>query len=392
VAECRDRPHRKGRQRENSPPVDTFATTPPPILSPPRRHLSPPRRWSFAARPPATLLNHLLNAMPRILVTPHPLQHCPGTWSETLEAAGLAVVYPPPGVNTFDRATLIALLSEVDGMLASVEPLDREVLTAARPRAIARMGVGYDSIDIAAATELGIPVTITPGALEESVAEHTIALVFAVMRGIVRRDRAARRGDWDRTALPRLAGKTIGLVGLGRIGRVVAQKALCIGLKVIAHDPMPPTEFARERGIRLVALEELLRTADIVSLHSPSTPQTADLIRAETLAIMKRGAVLVNTGRGSLVDEEAVVEALRSGHLLGAALDVFKTEPLPTTSPLMELENVVLCTHMGGLDEQSCEAMANLAASCLADLFQGRWPEPCVVNAGLREGWGWVAK
>ncbi len=326
--------------------------------------------------------------MPRVLVTPHPLNGIPGRYSDILESVGFEIVYPPPGQSLVDNAALLAG-GKFDAILASVEPLTREVLAAAKLRAVARMGVGFDSIDVAAATELGVAVTITPGTLEESVAEHTIALMLGVYRDLVRRDRHVRAGTWIRKAWPRLAGKTLGLVGLGRIGKAVVRRAQGMGMTVVAHDPFPDVPFAETNGVRLLSLDDLLKTADVVSLHLPTTPDTVDLIDARTLARMKPGAVLINTARGAMVDEAALVDSLRSRHLLGAGLDVFKEEPLSTASPLLDLDNVLLCEHMGGLDEQSQEAMANLAAQCIADLYEGRWPERCVVNRDLTAKWCW---
>jgi D-3-phosphoglycerate dehydrogenase len=327
--------------------------------------------------------------MPRVLVTPHPLNRTPGEYSEILTRAGFEIVYPPPGQSLADNAAMLVADRSIEAILAGVEPLSREVLSASGLRAVARMGVGFDSIDIPAATQLSVVVTITPGAVEESVAEHTIALIFGVFRDLVRRDRHVRQGVWPRKAAPRIAGKVLGLVGLGRIGKAVVPRARGIGLSVIASDPFCDERFAAENEVRYCPLDELFRTADIVSLHSPSTAETTNLINRETLAKMKPGAVLINTSRGALVDEEAVVAALRSGHLFGAGLDVFKKEPLPIDSPLITLENVLLCEHMGGLDEQSQVAMANLAAQCVADLYQGRWPVKCVVNPEVRERWKW---
>jgi phosphoglycerate dehydrogenase-like enzyme len=327
--------------------------------------------------------------MPRVLVTPHPLNRTPGEYSEILTRAGFEIVYPPAGQSLADNAAMLMADRSIEAILASVEPLSRDVLAASGLRAVARMGVGFDAIDIPAATELGVAVTITPGALEESVAEHTIALIFGVFRDLVRRDRNVRAGVWPRKAAPRIAGKTLGLVGLGRIGKAVVPRARGIGLSVIASDPFCDQRFADEHGVRYCSLDELFRTADIVSLHSPATAETTNLINRQTLATMKRGAVLINTARGALVDEDSLVEAIKSGHLFGAGLDVFKKEPLPTDSPLITLENVLLCEHMGGLDEQSQVAMANLAAQCVADLYQGRWPERCVVNPAVRERWKW---
>jgi D-3-phosphoglycerate dehydrogenase len=327
--------------------------------------------------------------MPRALVTPTILRNIPGDYSKILLEGGFEVVYPPDGFDTFPKENLLKVLEEIDAMLASTEPLSREVLRQTKLRAIARMGVGYDSIEIPAATELGIAVTITPGTLEESVAEHTVAMLLGVTRGIVQRDREVRKGVWTRAPMPRMAGKTFGIVGLGRIGRAVVPRVQGLGMKVIAADPFADREFASRHNVTLLSLNELLETADVVSLHPPTTPETFNMINRQTLALMKPRAVLINTARGAVVDEEALCEALDRGHLLGAALDVFKIEPLPTTSPLLKYDNVLVCTHMGGLDCESQIATSSLAARCIVDLYQGRWPDACVVNRQLREGWKW---
>jgi phosphoglycerate dehydrogenase-like enzyme len=251
------------------------------------------------------------------------------------------------------------------------------------------MGVGFDCIDIAAATELGIVVTITPGVLEESVAEHTMAMMFAAARDLLARDAEVRRGDWSRKAFPRLSGKTIGLIGLGRIGRAVAAKSRALGMNVLATDPAADATFAAAGDVRLCSLDELLAESDVVSLHVPATAQTIDLIDAAALGKMKPRAILINTSRGALVDEDALADAMQSGHLLGAALDVFKTEPLPTGSPLMKLDRVLLCTHMGGLDEESVEGMSRSAAESIARLYRGDWPAECVVNPDVQAGFRW---
>jgi D-3-phosphoglycerate dehydrogenase / 2-oxoglutarate reductase len=327
--------------------------------------------------------------MPRVLVTPTILRNVPGQYCDTFLQGGFEVVYPPEGCDTMRRENLLPLLTTVDAMLASTENLSREVLSATKLRAIARMGVGYDSVDTAAATDLGIAVTITPGTLEESVAEHTVALLLGVSRGLVQRDREVRSGRWTRVPMPRMAGRTFGIIGLGRIGRAVVPKIQGLGMNVIAFDPFADKEMASRLGVTLMSLSELLQSADVVSLHTTTTPETANLINRQTLAQMKPGAILINTGRGALVDEEALCEALEVGHLMGAALDVFKTEPLPLDSRLLKFDNVLLCTHMGGLDWESQAAASNLAAQCIVDLYRGRWPEACAVNRELRDRYRW---
>src|SRR5207248_2041415 len=172
--------------------------------------------------------------MPSVLVTPTILRNIPGPYSDTLRRGGLEILYPPDGCDTMRRENLLPLLARADAMIASVEKLTREVLAGTKLRAVARMGVGYDAIDVAAATDLGIPVTITPGTLEESVAEHTVAMMLGVSRGLLQRDREVRAGRWTRQAMPRMAGKIFGIVGLGRIGRAVAAKVHGLGMRVVA--------------------------------------------------------------------------------------------------------------------------------------------------------------
>lgn len=189
--------------------------------------------------------------------------------------------------------------------------------------------------------------------------------------------------------MPRMAGKTFGIVGLGRIGRAVAPKVHGLGMRVVGYDPYADKQWAARAGVTLMSLSELLQTSDVVSLHTTTTPETTNLMNRQTLAQMKPGAILINTGRGALVDEDALCEALDNGRLFGAGLDVFKTEPLPVSSPLLDYDNVLLCTHMGGLDTESTAAMSQLAAQCIVDLYQGKWPEACVVNRDLRDKYKW---
>jgi D-3-phosphoglycerate dehydrogenase / 2-oxoglutarate reductase len=216
-----------------------------------------------------------------------------------------------------------------------------------------------------------------------------VAMLLGVSRGIVQRDREVRAGRWSRVPMPRMAGRTFGIVGLGRIGRAVVPKVQGLGMKVIAFDPFADKELASRMSVTLMSLSELLQSADVVSLHTTTTPETANMINRQTLAQMRPGSILVNTGRGALVDEDALCEALDHGHLMGAALDVFKTEPLPLDSRLLKYDNVLLCTHMGGLDWESQTAASNLAAQCIVDLYRGRWPEACVVNRELRDRYRW---
>jgi len=327
--------------------------------------------------------------MTRVLVTPFMLRE--GDWPalEILRAGNCEIVFPPAGRSSMDPATPLELLRGVEAVLAGAEPYTRETFAATKLRVIARMGVGYDAIDVPAASDHRVAVTITPGTNEPSVAETAMALILGVSRGFPARDREVRGGAWRRQSLPRLAGRVLGLAGLGRIGRAIVPRAQAFGLKVIACDPFAPREFVAQHGIELMPFDEMLAAADIVSLHMPCTAETVDVINAKSLAKMKPGSIFINTARGGLVDEQALYEALKSGHLAGAGLDVFKVEPLPLDSPLLTLDNVLLSPHMGGLDHESQIAMSSLAAQCIVDLHQGRWPEGCVVNEEIRADWKW---
>lgn len=328
--------------------------------------------------------------MPRILITAQVLWQQHGPWREVLEKNGFEVVFTPTPEQITDTKELSKFLEGISAVLASTDPYTPEVLRNAKDlRCVARAGVGYDTIDLPAATAAKIAVTITPGTNEISVAEQALSLLLGVFRGQPTRDAEMRRGRWHREILPRLCGKTIGLVGLGRIGKAMVPRCQGLGLKVLAYDPYPNPAYAAEHNVRLVSLPELLRESDIVSLHTPCTAENTRMINRETLAQMRPGSVLINTSRGGLVDEDALCDAIASGHLFGAGLDVFQVEPLPPTSRLLTLPHVLLCSHMGGLDHESLEAMSRVAAECAVNLHQGRWPEGCVVNEEIRPGWKW---
>lgn len=325
--------------------------------------------------------------MPRILVTPVVYRDGRGPWRTALDAAGFDLVFPPDDCTQVDAARFIQHLQGIDGVLASVERYDPEVFRGSQLQVIARVGVGYDAIDVPAATEHGVVVTITPGTNEHSVAEQAIALLTAVFRDTARRDREIRNGVWRRDCPRRLAGHTIGLVGMGRIGKAMVPRCQGLGLTVLAHDPFPNHDYAARHQVELVSFEELLRRSDIVSLHMPCTPETTNLMNAEAFAKMKPRSVLINTSRGGLVDEDALAAALTSGRLFGAGLDVCKVEPLPASSPLRNFENIVFAPHLGGIDQDALDAMGRLASECLVEVLSGRWPEPCVVNPQVKPAW-----
>lgn len=328
--------------------------------------------------------------MPRVLVTPVELIRRQEPCQDVLDAAGFEIVYPPEQMNLYDEQRLTEHLRGIDAMLAGIERLTAQVLSSSSLKVIARFGVGYDAIDIPAATQLGIAVAITPGTNQISVAEHMLALLLGVMRGFPERDQTVRDGTWRRVVLPRLAGKTLGLLGLGRIGKEVVPRAQAFGVKVIASESYPDLEFVRKNDVELMDFEQLLERSDILSLHLPCTHLTTKIINAEALAKMRPGSILINTARGGLVDEEALSDALESGHIWGAGLDAFNVEPLSISSRLLQLPHVLVAPHMGGLDSDSVRAMGKLAAELIVKLHRGEAvPSDCLVNLTLQQAWNW---
>ena len=313
-----------------------------------------------------------------------------GPHIEMFRKAGVEMRIVPRDRSLFDSDALIEMLGDCDAVIAGAEPYSRRVIESLpNLRVIARTGVGFDAIDLQACDDCGVVVATTPGVNHHSVAEHTIALLMGVARGFPETDRQVREGRWKRIARPRVMGRTVGLVGLGRIGQATATRAVGLGLKVIAYEPFPNTEFIEQWKIELTSLNDLLRRSDYVSLHCPMSPENQHLINGRTLAIMKPGSVLINTARGALVDERALYDALKSGHLRGAGLDVFEVEPLPLDSPLLTLENVLLAGHVAGLDEESHDDTFAMAAQIILDLTKGGWPAECIQNLKGRSDWDW---
>jgi phosphoglycerate dehydrogenase-like enzyme len=274
----------------------------------------------------------------------------------------------------------------VDAVIASTDAFTRRVLERTEClKIISRSGVGYDSVDCAAAADRGVWVTITPGTNELSVADHTLAFILALARDLVREVGDTKAGNWKRPLGVELAGQTLGLIGFGRIGRQVALRARPFGLRVLVYDVFQDEGAAAEVGARYVELDTLLGEADFVSLHAPALPQTQDIVNAQTIAKMKRGAFLVNTARGELVNEEDLAAALRDGHLGGAALDVFKQEPPPASHPLLALPTVIATSHVAGVTHQSAERMATLSAENVLAVLRGERP-PYPVNEPRQSG------
>jgi phosphoglycerate dehydrogenase-like enzyme len=293
-------------------------------------------------------------------------------------------------LNLYRGADLVTALQGISAVIAGSEPYTSEVLRALPElRVISRFGVGYDAIDLATCDELGIVVATTPGVNHHAVAEHTIAMLMAVGRGFPGQDQRIREGRWERIGYPRIMGSTLGLIGLGRIGQAVATRACGLGMQVVAYEPYPDMDFVERWGIELLDLDQLLGTADYVSVHSPLIAETRHLMNAERFAKMRAGSVFINTARGGLVDETALIAALQSGHLRAAALDVFETEPLPLSSPLLKIPTVLLSGHVAGLDLESHRDSLTMAAETIVELHAGGWPQERIVNLKGRTGWRW---
>lgn len=328
--------------------------------------------------------------MPTVLITPASLRGKPGPFREILKAAGFDIFIDPQGEETLLDAELREVLPDCDAVVAGGEKFSASLLDRApRLRAIARTGVGYDAIDVAACTARKIAVAITPGTNQESVAEHTFGLLLALTRDIVKNDIQIKAGGWNRALVAPIRGTTLGIVGMGRIGRAVATRALAFGMRVIAFDPMPDPEFDARHGVTRMGFPELLAASDVVTLHLPLVPESHGIINRETLALMKPGAILINTARGGLIVEKDLHDSLVAGHLAGAGLDVLNSEPPEPGNPLLGLSNVVISPHLGGIDTKSMADMAEMAAGCIAALKEGRWPVGCVVNDGIEDGWQW---
>ena len=321
----------------------------------------------------------------RVLIAPSHLPDIEPIYGPLLTAAGCSLVYPPrPAQMT--EAELLAALPGCVAALAGSEPYTRRVIdagAAAGLKIIARAGVGYDGIDVPAATASGVLVTYAPGTNHEAVGETALLHILALAKRLLHQHTRIVAGDWPRVAYQPVRGKTLGVVGLGRTGRATATRALAFGMRVIATDPVPATAFAAARGIPFVPLETLLAESDYISLHVPLTPDTRRLIRADTLALMKPTACLVNCSRGEVVDEADLLAALTTGRLAGAGLDVFDREP-PGDNPLTKLPNVVLTAHTAGVDLRSRDDMARVPAEAIAAFLTGRpVPPEWVVNPGV---------
>jgi len=272
-------------------------------------------------------------------------------------------------------AEVIESLDGCAAVIAGQEPYVAEVFDACPElRLVVRFGVGFDAVDVPAATERGVLVATIPGTNEWGIADHTIGMILDLAHGISSHDRAMRRGEWQAQRGIDVWRATIGIVGLGRIGRSVALRAAGFEMRVIAYEPDPLMEFVEEHGVELVTLERVFSESDFVTLHLPAMPETEGLVDASKLALMKPTAFLVNTARGDVLDEDAVYDALRSGQIAGAGLDAWTTEPMldPRWSAL---ENVVLTPHCGANTLGVWTASGAMAVDIVLKVLRGEKPD-----------------
>lgn len=288
---------------------------------------------------------------------------------------------------------VITAAGSADGIIVQYAPVTGRVLDRLpRLRAIGRYGVGVDTIDVAAATVRGVLVTNVPDYGTEDVSDHALALMLSAVRGVTRMDRRVRAGEHSLEPvmpLHRVRSRVLGVVGLGHIGAAVARKAHGVGFTVIGSDPMLEPGSTTADGVEVVQFEDVLARADVISLHLPLLPSTHHLIDDRALAVMKPDSILVNTSRGAIVHTEALIDALRSGRIGGAGLDVFEVEPLPADSPLMALDNVILTPHAGWYSEESYGELKRRVTENVADACAGIRPRN-VVNPSVldREAMG----
>lgn len=267
---------------------------------------------------------------------------------------------------------LIPLLKDCDGYIAGLDSITERVLDSCpKLKVISRYGAGYDRVDLRAAKKHQITVTNTPGVNAQAVGELAFGLILCSARKIASLDNQLRNGKWVRSTGIELFGKTLGIVGLGAIGKVVANCAKGFGMDVMAYDPFIDTGYCQKQEIRSVTLGELIRCSNIITLHLPLNADTMHLINAERISGMQDGAIIVNASRGGIIDEAAAYQALKSGKLGGLGLDAFETEP-PEASPLFELPNVTVTPHTGAHTKEATENMANTAVKNLIDVLSGR--------------------
>ncbi|MEV7090524.1 phosphoglycerate dehydrogenase [Streptomyces sp. NPDC093085] len=312
-----------------------------------------------------------------LITTPSFAQTSRAPW-EIFEAAGFPA-HRTPSTHPLPEARLATEAAEITALVVGLDPVTAAVFEAApRLKVVAKHGVGTDNIDLDAARERGVRVVNAPGTNTGAVADQTFALLLAVARKIVPAHVSVTEGRWDRFFGRELAGRTLGVVGFGRIGQAVARRARGFDMEVVAYDPHLPPEVFAEAGVRSAPFPDLLPACDAITLHLPLAPDAGPLLGRQELAALRPGALVLNTARGGLVDEEALAELLHSGHLGGAGIDVFSAEP-PAGNPLLGAPNTVLTPHCAAFGDQANRAMGMAVATDVVRVLRGEPPRNAVV-------------
>ena len=315
--------------------------------------------------------------MGRILVSSSHFDTVCADAKKYLEDLGHEVIFDSTRkFPAYSKHELREILRDIDAAIIGMDVYDREVFDfAPKLKAVAKFGVGVDNIDGEAAAEHGVYVINAPGQNSCSVAELTIGMIICLLRGIVGYNNSIKDGRWPRVLGSELNGKTVGLVGFGAIARFLAERLKAFGVNILAYDLYPNYEEAERIGVQICSLEEVLQGSDIVSLHVPGLPSTYHMINRDSIAMMKEGAYLINTARGSLVDIDALVDALNCGKLSGAALDVFEEEPISKDSPILKCKNIICTPHIGGETEGAYVKLAFSTARDVAAVLNGERPQ-----------------
>jgi D-3-phosphoglycerate dehydrogenase len=311
---------------------------------------------------------------PRILLTTTSFQDTPGEHHDRLAATGWEVV---TARGPLSEADTLAAVGEVDGYICGDDAITRRVLEKASPRlkVLSKYGIGVDKIDVAACTEMGIPVLFTPGVNHTTVAEHAFLLLLALEKNLLFHCDSTRAGGWKRQTGHELLGKTIGIVGLGRIGREVAIRAKAFGMRPLGYDVYWDEAFAAAQGVtRAATIDEVFAQSDYLSLHTNLTPETRDLVRAETIATMKPDVIVINCARGEIVNTADMAAALASGRVRGYGTDVLDVEPPPADHPLTHLPNCLVTPHVGSRTSESVQRQALAAVENLVRAMHGEQP------------------
>ncbi|SMB86806.1 D-3-phosphoglycerate dehydrogenase [Pasteurella testudinis DSM 23072] len=295
--------------------------------------------------------------------------------------------------NDGSPAAMLPELLDADGLIIRIGSIDRQTMLQAKNlKVIGRPGVGVDDVDVKTATELGIPVVIAPGANTRSVAEHAFALMFACAKDLLRSDKEMRKGNFAIRSSYKayeLNGKTLALIGYGRIGSILAQMSSAIGMQVKVYDPFVSRETIEKEGyIYCSQLDEAIKQSHVISIHVPLTPETRNLIGAQEIGWMSANTILINCARGEVIDEAALTVALEKGLIHSAGLDVFASEPVDTTAPLFELNNVTVSPHMAGQTKEAASGVATMAAEGVLAVINGeRWENVCNPEAYNHPRW-----